>query len=77
MYHSRTLRPTWKDTALANLSYYELRQAAPLVNYQQLYGGGGTLWAEVYHLNGWEYRALFGDNSQSQLPLTITKHEIS
>lgn len=55
-----------------NKSYLEIRESCLLVNYSHKLAAGAGLWVEHYVDEQREYFALFGENSTSQLPITIT-----
>ena len=57
-----------------NKSYNEIRESCLLVEYDYKLLGNGGLWIETYEDKTHQYRALFND---TQLPLTITTHEIA
>ena len=53
-------------------SYNEIRNTCLLVSYDHKLAGNAGLWVEHYVDEQREYFALFGEQSDSQLPLTIT-----
>lgn len=58
-------------------SYNQIRESCLLVDYNYYLLGNGGLWIETYENKTHQYRALFGNDNASFLPLTITFHEIS
>lgn len=60
-----------------NLSYYQIRETCQLVDYAHKLVGNSSLWIETYCDNTHTYSVLFSPHSNSDLPLTITKHETS
>jgi len=55
-----------------NKSYHEIREACLLVDYSYKLAAGRGLWVEHYVDEQREYFALFGTDSSSNLPITIT-----
>lgn len=55
-----------------NKSYHEIRETCMLVDYDYKLAAGAGLWVEHYVDEQREYFALFGEHSDSLLPLTIT-----
>lgn len=62
-----------------NKSYHEIRHSCRLVDFQYKLAGNSGLWVEVYEDSTHEYHALFPKDTTlvTDLPLTITKHEIA
>jgi len=62
-----------------NKSYNEIRKTCLLVDFQYRLAGNSGLWVEVYKDKTHEYHALFPKDTTlvTDLPLTITKHEIT
>lgn len=65
-----------RGTALANLSYNEIRETWLPRNYEYKFLGKHALWIEVYEDTQHEYRALFTPNSLNLFPITITKQQL-
>ena len=68
-----------KDNALANDSYYEIRDNCQLVSCGYKQAGKSQVFVEHYldkHHNC-EYFAMFSDAPNSYIPLTITKNELT
>ena len=57
-------------------SYNEIRATALLVDYSYKLAGKAGLWVEHYVDETHEYFALFGEQSNSNFPLTITNNEL-
>jgi hypothetical protein len=62
-----------------NKSYNEIRHSCLLVDYQYKLAGNSGLWVEIYQDKTHEYHALFPKDTTlvTDLPITITKHEIT
>jgi hypothetical protein len=62
-----------------NKSYHEIRHSCLLVDYQYRLAGNSGLWVEIYEDQTHQYQALFSKDTTlvSDLPITITKHEIA
>lgn len=74
-----TLNDTLKDIALANQSYYEIRENCQLVSCGYKLAGKSQVFVEHYldAFHNCEYFALFSYQPNSYLPLTITKNEFT
>lgn len=72
------LRPILKVTAMANQSYYEIRDNCELVACGYKLAAKCELFVEHYvdHFHKREYFALFSAKPISYLPLTITTNDL-
>lgn len=79
MQQNPKLNDILKDTALANDSYYEIRENCQLVSCGYKQAGKSQVFIEHYldTFHNCEYFALFSDQPNSYIPLTITKNELS
>ena len=68
-----------KDSALANQSYYEIRDNCQLVSCGYKQAGKSQLFVEHYldTFHNCEYFALFSNTPNSYVPLTITKNDLT
>lgn len=58
-------------------SYNQIRESCLLVDYSYKLAAKHGLWVEHYVDEQREYFALFGETSDSQLPLTITTNDLT